>query len=73
MSKIIFANNLKKLRKQKNLTQEQLAEKCGVARQTISKWEGAYCEPRISMILVLCKIFSLSANELLYGTKTNSN
>ena len=52
------------LRKQKNLSQEALAEKVGVARQTISKWELGETAPDIKQAKELSKIFQVSLDEL---------
>ena len=60
-----FGDNLKKLRKQKKLSQEDLAEKVGVSRQSISKWETADAYPEMNNILELCKIFHCHINDLV--------
>lgn len=54
-----------KLRKNQNLSQEQLAEKVGVARQTISKWELGETAPDIKQARLLSQIFDVSLEELL--------
>lgn len=41
-----FSENLKRIRKENNLSQEQLAEKVGVSRQSVSKWESRSCLSR---------------------------
>lgn len=53
------------LRMMKNISQEQLAEKLGVSRQSISKWEMDQALPQIDKVLQLCNIFSISTDELL--------
>ena len=61
-----FGKNLVFLRKMHNqMTQEELAEKMGVSRQTVSKWEldGAY--PEMNKIIEICKFFSCSMDELV--------
>ncbi|MCH5303808.1 MAG: helix-turn-helix transcriptional regulator [Ruminococcus sp.] len=55
------------LRKSKNLSQEELAEKLGVTRQTISKWETGQSTPDFDKIIPLCEIYGISADELLIG------
>lgn len=58
------------LRKKANLSQEQLAEKVGVSRQTISKWELGETAPDIKQAQVLSQVFSVSLDELT-GNDTN--
>ena len=60
-----FGSNLKELRKIKNLSQEDLAEKVGVSRQSVSKWETGDAYPEMNNILMLCKIFNCKINDLL--------
>lgn len=60
-----FGDNLKTLRKNKNLSQEQLAEKVNVTRQSVSKWETGEAYPEMNNILELCKIFHCKINELV--------
>ena len=54
-------------RKQKKLTQTQLAEKIMVSEKTISKWECGNGFPDTTLILPLCEVLDISANELLCG------
>lgn len=67
------------LRKKNNLSQEELAEKVGVARQTISKWELNETSPDLKQASLLAKIFNVSLDELVNNdikyidNKTNSN
>ena len=56
-------------RKQKNLTQMQLAEKLGITDKAISKWERGIALPDSSIMLELCDILGISVNELLSGEK----
>ena len=56
-------------RKQKNLTQEQLAEKLGVSNKTISKWETGKCMPDYSIVKSLCEELGVTMAELLNGEK----
>ena len=60
-----FGDNLKKLRKSKKLSQEQLAEKVNVSRQSVSKWENGEAYPEMNNILELCKIFKCHINDLV--------
>lgn len=56
-------------RKRAGMTQEELAERLGVSRQSVSKWEADAAFPETEKILVLCKLFNISADELLFGTE----
>lgn len=60
-----FGDNLRKLRKNKNYSQEDLAFKVGVSRQSVSKWETGEAYPEMNNILELCKIFHCKINELV--------
>ena len=60
-----FGENLKSLRKSNNLSQEQLAEKVNVSRQSVSKWETGEAYPEMNNILELCKIFKCNINDLV--------
>ena len=62
-----FAENLQYLRKKQNLTQEQLAEKLGVSRQAVSKWESAQSYPEMDKLLLLCKLFGCNIDVLVQG------
>ena len=59
------------LRKQKNLTQMQLAEKLGITDKAISKWETGRAMPDTSIMLELCDILCISVKDLLCGEKTD--
>ena len=63
-----FGDNLKKLRKSKNISQEDLAEKVNVSRQSVSKWECGDAYPEMNNILELCKIFHCNINDLVNDT-----
>ena len=56
-------------RKSKKLTQEQLAEKIGVSRKSISRWENGNSLPDYSILDILCNELDISINELYYGKK----
>lgn len=63
--KFNFGQKLKSLRKQSNLTQEQLAEYFGVSFQAISKWETNAAYPDISMFPIIANFFKVTTDELL--------
>ena len=54
-------------RKEKNLTQEQLAEKLGVSNKTVSKWETGKCMPDYSVVKILCEELGVTIAELMDG------
>lgn len=63
-----FGDNLKNLRKSKKMSQEKLAEKVGVSRQSVSKWETGDAYPEMNNIMILCKIFGCNINDLVNET-----
>ena len=66
-----FGENLKNIRKEKNMSQEQLAEKVNVSRQSVSKWETGESYPEMNNILELCKIFNCNINDLIHTDMTD--
>ena len=62
-----FANQLKKYRTEKNLSQEQLAEEIFVTRQTISNWETEKSYPDVHSLMLLSSLFQVSLDQLLKG------
>ena len=62
---IEIANKLLQLRKEKGLSQEQLAQKLGISRQAISKWERAEASPDTDNLIELAKLYDISLDELL--------
>ena len=62
-----FAENLQKLRKQKGLTQEELATALFVSRTAVSKWESGRGYPNIDSLKAIAKFFSVTVDELLSG------
>ena len=63
-----FGDNLKKIRIIKKLSQEALAEKVNVSRQSVSKWETGDAYPTMNNLLELCKIFHCKINDLVNDT-----
>jgi len=61
-----FGENLKIIRKNKKMSQEELAEKVNVSRQSVSKWETGESYPEMNNILELCKIFNCKINDLVH-------
>lgn len=62
-----LAENLQFLRKQKNITQEQLAEQLEVSRQSVSKWESGQSYPEMEKLLQICSMFHCSMDGLMQG------
>ncbi len=62
-----IGEKLLNLRKQKNLSQEEVANCLNVSRQTISKWETDQSTPDLDKIGPLCELFEISADELIIG------
>lgn len=60
-------------RKDKNLTQGQLAEKLNISDRAISKWERGICLPDASIMISLCEILGINVNELLSGEMIDNN
>ena len=60
---------ISKLRKEKNLTQSNLAEQLGVSTNAVSKWERGICLMDMSLLKPLSELLDVSINELLYGEK----
>ena len=62
---IEIANRLVQLRKQHNLSQEELAEKLGISRQAVSKWERAESSPDTDNLISIAKLYNVSLDDLL--------
>ena len=60
-----FSENLRRLRKERGYSQEELAEKLSVTRQAISKWENATAMPDLKKITETAQLFGVSMDELL--------
>lgn len=62
---IEIANRLQQLRKNNNLSQEELAEKIGVSRQAVSKWERGEASPDTENLILLSRLYKMSLDELV--------
>ena len=60
-----IGQKIKELRKKADMTQDRLAEMLGVTAQAVSKWEVGSASPDLSLIAPLCKVFGVTADELL--------
>lgn len=68
-----FCDKLVAMRKKNNLSQEQLAEKLGISRQAVSKWESNQSTPDMGKIMELCKILNCSLDELVDDGATGNH
>ena len=66
---MIFSEKLLALRKANDLTQEQLAEKLDVSRQSISKWESGQAVPELEKIVALSAVFDVTTDYLLKSSE----
>ena len=64
-----IGKNIKNLRMQKDITQEQLAERLHVTRQAVSNWENGKTQPDVETLSMLAECFEISVEELIYGKK----
>ena len=62
---IEIADRLVKMRKKKGYSQEELADKLGLSRQAVSKWERAEASPDTDNLICLAKLYNVSIDELL--------
>ena len=62
-----FGNKLYELRKEKGLSQEELASRLEVTRQTVSKWELGDSTPDLDKLVLLAELFEISLDELVLG------
>ena len=68
-----FGAQMKKLRTSRELTQEQVAQKLNVSRQTISSWENNRNLPDLEMVVLIARIFNISLDNLILGDPTMTN
>lgn len=67
MNQTRIGSYIARKRREKNLTQEQLAERLGLSNKTVSKWENGKCMPDYSVIETLCQALSITLSELMDG------
>ena len=60
-----FSDNIKKIRKDNNLSQEEFADLLNVSRQSVSKWESGLAYPEMDKIVMICKKFNVNIDDLL--------
>ena len=64
-----MADRIQYLRKSKGISQEELADKVGVSRQAVSKWEIGSSDPSTTNLIALANLFGVTAEELLKETQ----
>ena len=64
-----LGERLLELRKDKRLSQEEVAEKLNVTRQTVSKWETNQSMPDFDKIVPLCELYGITPNELFISSE----
>ena len=69
MDQIKTGKFIARCRKEKKLTQAQLAERLSITDRAVSKWETGKSMPDSSIMLELCKLLGITVNELLSGEK----
>lgn len=65
--------NIRKIRKEKNLTQDDLAQRLHCTRQTISNYENGKSEPSIELLLEIAGVFGVEVNDLIYGQRKSAD
>ena len=66
-----MADRIQHLRKSKGISQEELADKVGVSRQAVSKWESEQSTPDIEKVILLSNFFDVTTDYLLKGALVN--
>ena len=69
----MFCDKLQTLRKENGFSQESLAEKLGVSRQTVAKWEAGDSLPDLGLAVTLARIFGVTLDSLTDNDKTKSS
>lgn len=62
-----FAEQIKSIRKQSNLSQEEFAQKLSISRQAVSNWENNRNLPDIEMLIMISRVFGVSLDQLILG------
>ncbi len=68
-----FGEQIKKIRQDRNLTQQGIAEKLGISRQAVSNWENDKNLPDIEMLIKMSQVFHITLDELLLGGTQMNN
>lgn len=73
MADMNFGKQIKKVRTDNKLTQEQLAQKLMVSRQAVSSWENDRNLPDLEMVVLIAKLFDISLDQLILGDEQMTN
>ena len=73
MNQIKIGEFLRELRKEKGLTQEQLAEQFNVSRRSVSRWETGNNMPDLSMLITLAEYYEVDVKEIIDGKRKSEN
>ena len=73
MDTVKIGKFLSELRREREMTQEQLAEKIGTSNKTISRWENGNYMPPVEMLMELSEFYGVSINEILSGRRLDDN
>lgn len=68
-----FSTQIRKLRNEKELTQQQMADKLGISRQAVSSWENDRSLPDIEMLIIISRTFGITLDELILGGNDMNN
>ena len=71
MEQIKIGKFIAKMRKEKNMTQKQLADALYISNKTVSKWECGKGLPEVSLMLPLCEVLQITVNDLLTGARVS--
>lgn len=66
-------NNIRRLRKEANMTQEELASKLGVARSTVTQWERNWSAPRMGKVAKIADVLGTSIASIIYDSEPNES
>ena len=73
MDQCMIGEFLKELRKDKNITQEQLAEKMNVSRRTVSRWETGSNMPDLDILVELSDFYNVDLRDIFNGKRRENN
>lgn len=68
-----FGNQIKQIRKEKNITQEQMAQSLNITRQAVSNWENKSNLPDIEILIKIAKVYGVSLDKLILGDDNMNN
>jgi transcriptional regulator with XRE-family HTH domain len=68
-----FGNQIKQIRKEKNITQEQMAQSLNITRQAVSNWENKRNLPDIEILIKIAKVYGVSLDKLILGDDNMNN